>query len=101
VAGCCECGNEPAVSIKFSEFLDQLKTYWVFRKDSAPCSSSVSWLVGWLVSYEIKSSSFTTLAKIVLCLNFSSVTNTNLTLESRSLFGNLGIKFRREIGYTI
>ena len=26
VAGCCECGNEPSVSIKFGEFLDWLKT---------------------------------------------------------------------------
>ena len=26
VAGTCECGNEPPGSIKFGEFLDQLKT---------------------------------------------------------------------------
>jgi hypothetical protein len=26
VAGTCECGNEPSGSIKFGEFLDQLRT---------------------------------------------------------------------------
>jgi hypothetical protein len=34
VAGFCECGNEPLVSIKRWEFL----TCWLLRKDCAPRS---------------------------------------------------------------
>jgi hypothetical protein len=41
VAGCCEHGNEPSVSMKGGEFLDFLSDY-LFLKDSAPWSSSSS-----------------------------------------------------------
>jgi hypothetical protein len=51
VAGPCEHGNEPSGSIKGGEFFDQLDNSWIFKKDSAPWSLLVAWLVGWLVSY--------------------------------------------------
>ena len=35
MAGTCECGNEPSDSIIDGEFLDQLKTGYVLKKDSA------------------------------------------------------------------
>ena len=35
VAGCCECGNEPSGSTKCGEFLDQLRTCQLLRKDYA------------------------------------------------------------------
>ena len=35
VEGTCECGNEPSGSIKFGEFLDQLRTGQLFKKNSA------------------------------------------------------------------
>ena len=38
VAGTCECGNEHSVSIKWGEFLDQLNTGQLLKKDSAPWS---------------------------------------------------------------
>jgi hypothetical protein len=38
VTGCCEHGNEPSVSIKGGEFLDQLSEYFLLKKDSAPWS---------------------------------------------------------------
>ena len=39
VAGTCECGNEPSgCSIKCGEFLDQLTTGQLFKKDSATWS---------------------------------------------------------------
>ena len=57
VAGCCECGNEPSGSIKCGEFLDQLRTSQLLKKNSAPWSYLVSQLasqliqlVGWLVA---------------------------------------------------
>jgi hypothetical protein len=37
-ADSCECGNEPSGSIKCREFLDYLRTCWLFRKDSASWS---------------------------------------------------------------
>jgi len=39
VAGTCECGNEPSISMKCGEFLDSLKTGKLF-KDSAPWSKN-------------------------------------------------------------
>ena len=36
VAYACECGNEPSGSVKCGEFLDQLQTRQLLRKDSAP-----------------------------------------------------------------
>jgi hypothetical protein len=38
VAGCCEYGDEPSGSIKYGEFLEQLMTFYLLRKDSAPWS---------------------------------------------------------------
>ena len=38
VAGTCECGNQPSGSIKCEEFLDQLKTSQLLKKDSTPWS---------------------------------------------------------------
>ena len=38
VAGTCECGNEPLGSLKCGEFLDQMKTGQLFKKDSVPWS---------------------------------------------------------------
>ena len=35
VAGTCECGNEPSGSTNAEEFLDQLKTRQLPKKDSA------------------------------------------------------------------
>ena len=35
VTGTCECGNELSGSIKCEEFLDQLKTGQLLKKDSA------------------------------------------------------------------
>ena len=46
VADVCECGNEPSGSAKCGEFLDQLQTSQLLKKDSAPCSKYkgvVSW----------------------------------------------------------
>ena len=33
--GTCECGNELSGSINCGEFLDYLRTGWLFKKDSA------------------------------------------------------------------
>ena len=38
VTDACECGNEPSVSVKCGEFLDQLQTSQLLKKDSAPQS---------------------------------------------------------------
>ena len=38
VAETCECGDEPSGSIKCGEFLDQLKTAYLLKKDSAQWS---------------------------------------------------------------
>ena len=35
VAGTCEYSNEPSGSVKYGEFLDQLKTGQLLKKDSA------------------------------------------------------------------
>ena len=37
MAGTCECGNEHSGSIKCEDFLDQLKTNQLLKKNSAPC----------------------------------------------------------------
>ena len=42
VADACECGNEPSGSVKCGEFLDQLQTGQLLKKDSAPWSKYVS-----------------------------------------------------------
>jgi hypothetical protein len=39
--GTCEYGDEPSGSLRCGEFLDSLRTRWLFRKNSAPWS----WLV--------------------------------------------------------
>ena len=36
--GCCECGDELSVSMKYGEFLDWLRTCYLLTKDSVPCS---------------------------------------------------------------
>ena len=36
MAGCCERGNEPSGSVKCGEFLNQLKTDHILKKDAAP-----------------------------------------------------------------
>ena len=41
VADACECGNEPSGCIKCGEFLDQLQTSQLLKKDSAPWSKYV------------------------------------------------------------
>ena len=38
VADACGCGNEPWGSVKCGEFLDQLQTGQLLKKDSAPWS---------------------------------------------------------------
>ena len=38
VADACECGNEPSGSVKCGEFLDQVQTSQLLKKDSAPWS---------------------------------------------------------------
>jgi hypothetical protein len=38
MAGSCECGNETPGSIKFGEFLDQLRNCQLLKKASAPWS---------------------------------------------------------------
>ena len=38
VTDACECGNEPSGSVKYEEFLDQLQTSQLLKKDSAPWS---------------------------------------------------------------
>ena len=42
VADTCECGNEPSGSVKCGEFLDQLQTSQLLKKDSAPWRKYVS-----------------------------------------------------------
>ena len=48
VADACECGNEPSVSVKCVEFLDQLQTSQLLKKDSAPWSKYVYLWNGYL-----------------------------------------------------
>ena len=45
VADACECGNEPSGSVKCGEFLDQLQTSQLLKKDSVPWSkqASIDW----------------------------------------------------------
>ena len=38
VADTCECGNEPMGTVKCGEFLGQLQTSQLLKKDSAPWS---------------------------------------------------------------
>ena len=38
VADACECSNESSGFVKFGEFLDQLQTSYLHKKDSAPWS---------------------------------------------------------------
>ena len=38
MADACECGNEPSGCVKCGEFLDQLQTSQLLKKDSAPWS---------------------------------------------------------------
>ena len=38
MANACKCGNEPSGSVKCWEFIDQLQTGWLLKKDSAPWS---------------------------------------------------------------
>ena len=38
MVGTCDCGNEPSGSIKCGEFLDQLETGYLLKKDSAAWS---------------------------------------------------------------
>ena len=35
MAGTCECSDEPSGFIKCGEFLEKLKTGWLFKKDFA------------------------------------------------------------------
>ena len=50
MAGTCACGNEPSGSIKCGEFLDWLRTDYLFKKDSAPWSKEVfKYTVGILI----------------------------------------------------
>ena len=44
VEDACECGDEPSGSVKCGEFLDQLQTSQLVKKDSAPWSELVSQL---------------------------------------------------------
>ena len=39
MAGTCECGNEPLGSLECGEFLDDLRTGYRPKKDSAPWSN--------------------------------------------------------------
>jgi hypothetical protein len=47
--GCCEYGDELLGSMKCREFFDQLRFYWVLKKDSV----SWSYLVGWLDRHSV------------------------------------------------
>jgi hypothetical protein len=38
MAGACECGNEPSVSIKCKEFLDYVRKCLLLGKDPLPWS---------------------------------------------------------------
>ena len=40
-----ECGNEPSDCMKCGEFIDQLRTGQILKKDFTPCR----WLIGWWV----------------------------------------------------
>ena len=47
----CECGNEPSGSVKCGEFLDQLQTGQLLKKDSAQWSKKVSKLLQLVLSF--------------------------------------------------
>ena len=44
VASTCECGNKPSGSIQCREFLGQLRTGQLLKKDNAPCSKSETYV---------------------------------------------------------
>ena len=46
VVDACECGNEPSGSVKCGDFLDQLQTSQLLKKDSAPWSKKVTHVKG-------------------------------------------------------
>ena len=59
VAGTCECGNEHSDFIKGGEFLDQLRTGQLLKKDSAPWSEKLPKIfIGFHVKYPIFLSDF-------------------------------------------
>ena len=43
MTGTCECINEPSDSIKCREFLDKLRTGYLLKKDSGPCSKWIKY----------------------------------------------------------
>jgi hypothetical protein len=45
VEGVCECGNEPSGFLRCGEFLDQLRSCYILKKDSAVWSKLVIYLV--------------------------------------------------------
>ena len=47
----CEGGNEHSGSVKFGEFLDQLRTGWLLKKGCGPCCYLVTLLLSQLASY--------------------------------------------------
>ena len=51
MAGSCERGNEPAVSIKCGELLERLRNHYPLKKDSTSWALLllVGWLIDWLV----------------------------------------------------
>ena len=51
LADACECGNEPSGSIKCGEFLDQLQTSQLLKKDSAPWSKLGSLVVVYTIDW--------------------------------------------------
>ena len=38
MADCCECGNEPSGSVKYEEFLELLRIFYLLKKASAAWS---------------------------------------------------------------
>ena len=60
VADACECGNEPSDSVKCGEFLDQLQTSQLLKKDSAPWSKQdalISQIYFWNKTLRVSDSS--------------------------------------------
>ena len=52
VAGCCEFGDKLSASIKCGEFVEQVRTGQILRKDCVPCNQLVSQLVSiYVISY--------------------------------------------------
>jgi hypothetical protein len=66
VVDCCECGNEPFGCVKCGEFLEQLRTCQLLRKDSAPRS----YLVNYAFSYP-KRNSKVRLEKLIVAVLFN------------------------------